>query len=208
MAGETRQRFCQSCQQHVHDLSALTRKQAEHLLEAHPKGLCGRIAFNENGKIAFQPAPENALQRMLRVSLLGISACMAHAAAAESAGTCAVEVRVADRTDAAIKGAHITFSLIDRPGPTREGFANTDGLVNQVFDSGRYRMRVESPGFDSYTRDIDLACASQTPTRLEVQMEVGGSMGQIVVVNPRPANLLLRPYYQMRNLFWRLRHMS
>jgi hypothetical protein len=52
MPGDERVRRCQSCQLPVHDLSAMTRAQAESLVASHPGGLCARFHRRADGTIA------------------------------------------------------------------------------------------------------------------------------------------------------------
>lgn len=203
--GDTRQRFCESCKRSVHDLSALTRKQAEHLLKACPEGLCGRIACNENGNMIFQPEPQPALRHMVRVSLLAISGYASHAFASADVNSCSVELRVVDPANSNVPGAHVTFSRADKPGPPREGVTDSMGIVNQRLDGGRYRLQVEMPGFSTYARDVELSCRDESPAHIDAQLQIA-MMGEVVEVRPLPANPFLRAWYRTRELFWRLRH--
>ncbi|MCB9795805.1 MAG: hypothetical protein H6741_24175 [Alphaproteobacteria bacterium] len=54
MSGDERQRFCQSCAKHVHDLSAMTERQARRVLE-EPK-VCVRYTVEPDGQVRFQPS--------------------------------------------------------------------------------------------------------------------------------------------------------
>jgi hypothetical protein len=49
-----RKRFCTDCQKHVHDLSAMSRAEAEVLLQSGPEGsLCVRYIYDQYGSIMF-----------------------------------------------------------------------------------------------------------------------------------------------------------
>jgi len=49
MTGDDRTRFCNECNKHVYDLSAMTRRQAEAIIEASRGKLCGRVTRQEDG---------------------------------------------------------------------------------------------------------------------------------------------------------------
>jgi hypothetical protein len=51
-------RFCDACQKHVHDLSAMTPTAAKALLSSPPtEGLCVRYLYDAHGEILFRDAP-------------------------------------------------------------------------------------------------------------------------------------------------------
>lgn len=58
MRGGTRTRFCESCQHHVHDLSALTQREARALLErSATEALCIRYEVDEDGLLLLSEEP-------------------------------------------------------------------------------------------------------------------------------------------------------
>jgi hypothetical protein len=85
MTGDEQRRFCASCAKHVHDLSSMTRREAERALDAEQASgdMCVRYAFDGEGTVQFrrrrvQPtAPPAQVSGALRltaaaVSLLGL----------------------------------------------------------------------------------------------------------------------------------------
>jgi len=50
MSGDERERFCGSCQKHVHDLSAMSARQAEQLVRGQ-EGLCVRYRVDRQGRL-------------------------------------------------------------------------------------------------------------------------------------------------------------
>ncbi len=61
MSGDAQKKFCQGCQKHVHNLSAMTRTAAEQLLCESAGHLCIRYEFNANGTVkTLDYAPSNA----------------------------------------------------------------------------------------------------------------------------------------------------
>jgi hypothetical protein len=207
MTGGQRQRFCDSCQRTVHDLSVLTRKQAERLVDASRDGLCARIAHDDSGQIVFRPEPETGLGRLIRISLLGISACGAQVAAAQSsASSCTVEVRVADPVNSPVAGAHVTLSRPDDPVPAHQGTTDSSGLFSDHLPAGAYQLQIDAPGFYTYARDVELACGQPAPQPVDVQLRVGVTMGQLIELRPPSSNPFVRAWYRTAGLFWRLRH--
>jgi len=58
MKPSDKKRFCESCRKHVHDLSAMTSKDARELLASPPtEGLCVRYLYDAHGEIVFRDAP-------------------------------------------------------------------------------------------------------------------------------------------------------
>lgn len=111
-----------------------------------------------------------------------------------------------DPTNSGVTGAHVTFSPAEKFGPPREGITDSMGFANERLDIGRYRLQIEMPGFSTYAWDVDLVCTDESPPRIDVQLQIGGIMGEIVEIVPLPANPFVRAWYRTRSLFWRLRH--
>ena len=69
--------FCDKCEKHVHDLSAMTRREAERFLGAHVgERICVAYRSRKDGSILVKPEP-----RMIGVVLmaLGLAACTGYA---------------------------------------------------------------------------------------------------------------------------------
>ncbi len=91
MAGGDRQRFCQVCDKTVHNLSAMTQKEAQGVLEQRRAGqrLCVRYSAGDDGEILFQrPSliPAGLLLRTRQVALRATLAAVAVAAVVETPG--------------------------------------------------------------------------------------------------------------------------
>jgi hypothetical protein len=56
MSGDQRQRFCDACGRHVHDLSACTREEAERLLQATDGDLCAAVSLDASGRVLHAPS--------------------------------------------------------------------------------------------------------------------------------------------------------
>lgn len=56
MRGDERRRFCEQCDKHVHNLSAMTKAQAQALLARDPE-LCVIYQYDEHEELVFEPEP-------------------------------------------------------------------------------------------------------------------------------------------------------
>ncbi|HEY0008107.1 MAG TPA: hypothetical protein VGB55_05245, partial [Tepidisphaeraceae bacterium] len=71
MTGDDRRRFCGECGKHVHDLSALSRREAEQLINARAGKLCVQFSRTASGQIITQEHPPR------RRAWAGLSAALA-----------------------------------------------------------------------------------------------------------------------------------
>lgn len=60
MHGDERQRFCDQCDKHVHNLSEMTRDQAEAFVNANPTGVCIRMVKDRDGRVVTTDHPRVA----------------------------------------------------------------------------------------------------------------------------------------------------
>lgn len=76
MRGDFEVRHCASCDHEVHDLSAMTRREAQSLLARRSVGqrLCVRYAADENGQVEFAPQPLIPPALLLRGRQLALGA--------------------------------------------------------------------------------------------------------------------------------------
>jgi hypothetical protein len=78
-------RFCDTCKKHVHDLSAMTRGEAQAVLASPPvEGLCVRYLRDAHGDIVFRQGPiaPTLLVRARRIALVAAAAALPMAMAA------------------------------------------------------------------------------------------------------------------------------
>jgi hypothetical protein len=82
MQGGASQRRCESCEQDVHDLSAMTRTEAKMVLARRAVGqrLCVRFASDEKGRVLFRPEPLIPAVLLVRGRQLALGAGLAVAA--------------------------------------------------------------------------------------------------------------------------------
>lgn len=70
MVGNDRTRFCADCRLNVHNLSAMTRDQAEELLRAAGQGrLCVRFHRRADGTVLTQDCPKGLRRRMRQMAM-------------------------------------------------------------------------------------------------------------------------------------------
>lgn len=95
MLGDDRVRFCLSCEKNVYNLSAMTREEAERLLQERAGGeLCVRFYRRADGTIMTQDCPVGAKRKRRKKLALAVAGAGAMAFAATSMltrGTCAVK---------------------------------------------------------------------------------------------------------------------
>jgi len=95
MLGDDRVRFCLSCEKNVYNLSAMTREEAERLLQERGDDLCVRFYQRADGTIMTQDCPVGARKKRRKKLALAVAGAGAMAFAATSmltrGDTCAVQ---------------------------------------------------------------------------------------------------------------------
>ncbi len=64
-SGEQPARFCNQCQEHVHDISSMTRREALAFMEKHRWQVCVNYEVGEDGEILYAPEPPSRWARQL-----------------------------------------------------------------------------------------------------------------------------------------------
>jgi hypothetical protein len=109
MAGGERKRFCERCQHAVHDLSAMTQRQARRLLVKQPRDLCVSYLTNETGEIQFRSeigrSSLNGLALGLAISVAACSQRTTGSPRPTASGSVAVAVAPAVPAPAAVTSA-------------------------------------------------------------------------------------------------------
>lgn len=126
-AGDKR-RFCADCQTQVHDLSAMTPREAERFLlrNADREDLCLSYVRNEDGAIRFQPPPPRLVpvRRLLRMApAAGLSLAMAACTSAVPQPK-ASPVNDETKTATAAPVSVTPDAAADQPEPRRSLLAN------------------------------------------------------------------------------------
>gem|GEM_PF-6264579 len=63
--GEQPARFCNQCQEHVYDISSMTRREALAFMEKHRWQVCVNYEVDEDGEILYAPEPPSRWARQL-----------------------------------------------------------------------------------------------------------------------------------------------
>ena len=192
MVGNDKVRFCEHCSFEVHNLSQMTRAQAERLLARSNGRLCVQYRSDAKGKPVTLPATQKLHSIGRRVSRIAAGAFTA-TLSVSSVVAQQIETRrfssenptaviqpqwipgatiigtVRDPNGAVIPGA--TVSLWNENNSPLYTSADFDGLFRvENLTAGSYRVRVEAPGFT--TQEYHVYTRSNEETRTEASLQV------------------------------------
>ena len=172
MTGNDQVRFCEHCSFEVHNLSAMTRSQAERLVARSNGRLCVQFIQDPNGGPVTMPAGQKLHHISRRVSQIAAGAFTAalsitSAIAQESSGVRMGGADVAPATQPVARwalGASVVGTVTDQNGAVIPGA--TVSVSNEEFNlalyastsldgqfrieglrAGSYNLRIEAPGF-------------------------------------------------------------
>jgi Carboxypeptidase regulatory-like domain len=203
MSGNDRIRHCPQCDQSVYNLSAMTVREAAHLVSTHQGRLCVRYYRRADGTMLARDCPRGsrtAVRRASRIAGAALSAAMTVTFAAaqttphESQSLVQIDrnesgivAQVVDAGSAVVPNAQVI--LINRS--TRKEFkGDTDslgGLRLLHLPAGTYEVSVSSQGSELH-RDV-VAIREQEITTLNVTLPVGGGqtvIGEVAGGQPMP----------------------
>jgi len=192
MSGSDRNRFCTAYNRSVYDLSVLTRRQAAALLDSNARKVCGRISHDQRGNQVFAKE-HNAIERLLQISLLGVSAV----ASAAPAPDCELKVRVIDPMGAIVLKATVKIEKAAGAEAVTSGTSSDQGEFTQRLAPGTYSLRVESPGWMTFQQT--LTCRASQIVSIDAPLRLG-LMGDVVEVKPDRFPL----WGKLRSIFRRL----
>lgn len=172
------ERFCAVCNRSVHDLSALTSRQAAALFANNAGKLCGRITYDQRGNPIFAKE-RSPINRLMQISLLSASS-VASAAAAPS---CELKVRVVDPLGAPVPKANVEISNA-AAGTVSSAASNDPGEWISRIDPGVYSLRVGSPGLVPFQQDV--TCKLSETVSVSASLHLAALMGEVVDVTPKP----------------------
>jgi hypothetical protein len=194
MAGGNAQRFCGVCNRSVHDLSALTRRQATELFVNNAGKVCGRISYDEHGKQIFAKE-RRPIERLVQISVLGASAV----ASAAAAPNCDVRVRVVDPTGAVIPKAIVKIAKVADAELVSSGTSNAEGEFSDRIAPGVYSLHIVSIGFTSFQQELTCRVSENVSLEAPLRLAAMEAMGVIVEVRSKPIPILGK----LRSLFRR-----
>ena len=195
MPGTDRVRHCGQCNKNVYNLSEMTRRQAEALLREKEGQLCARLYRRSDGTILTSncPAGLRAIGRGIsRVAGAAMSAMMTLSSATaqipffqilsaqQQESSSSLVGIVQDVTGAIISNAVIELTRNGSGEKPHVDFDKDGKFLVKSLSPGAYTIRIHSPGFRDYTKQITLA--SRQEFKLAVTLDVA-SMGQVVEVS-------------------------
>ncbi|MEZ5962544.1 MAG: hypothetical protein R3F56_01745 [Planctomycetota bacterium] len=153
MTGDAKRRFCQQCQLHVHDLSAMTRAEAEAVLrDAGGARVCVRFFRRHDGTVLTRDCPVGLRQRLRRARRRATAAVSAAFAALLSAVGCTRDAKRPPTSSG--NGTDIHGAPAD-PGPTMGEPVQGDvvtGIARPTM--GRPAMPVETPSDEPLQKPV------------------------------------------------------
>lgn len=208
MAGDDRVRFCDHCQLNVYNISELTQIEAEALVASIEGRLCARLFRRTDGTVLTKDCPVGlrALRRRVAKRTAAIFAAVLTLTSAalgqQSADreksdvhTAITRTNIPDQT-----GTLLVFTVTDVQGAVIPDAKisikdlRTDEITNAATNAeggfeisslpeGTYSIAIASPGFTSYTAG-KLVIEKGTRTSVNVVLEVGALLGDVIVVEP------------------------
>src|SRR5690349_6727693 len=194
MPGTDRVRHCAQCGKHVYNLSAMSRREAERLIESTGGRLCARIYQRPDGSILTQNCPQGIreLSRRLarrvswamsavlglppvaaqQISQAGIAVSMI---ARTNADAAAVSGLIFDVTGTPLRGATIEF--LQAKSVKAQVRSGSDGRYRlRTLTPGTYEVRITAPGFHSETKP--LALSAEKVAQLNAALTIASLMGE------------------------------
>lgn len=212
MRGNDEVRFCSHCQKSVHNLSQMTRRDAERLVAKSKGQLCVRYISRADQRVvtasdfpplhriarrasrlaasAFSAAltlttatAQNSNETQIDVNPTGIEAVANKTDAPQMpSGDATIVGTVIDPAEAVVAAAKVT--LTDRRGAVRQTLTNEEGVYRlENLPFGVFTLEIESAGFVVHkTEEVNLS--GREERRINVTLEVGMMGGAMVIVSP------------------------
>ena len=209
MVGDDRVRYCGECKLSVYNFSAMTAEEVERLVVSHEGRLCGRLYQRPDGTVLTRDCPVGfraVVRRISRVAGAALSAAMsmsfATAQTSEQESPSLVQIEqskagialvVTDQSGAVIPNARVL--LVDEASH-RQLAGRTDSLGKlrlTNLTTGSYALTVEFPGFRTARQVV--ATSPREITEVQLTLEVGATMGEIVEVQVSPLEMEAIPEF-------------
>jgi hypothetical protein len=173
MTGTIRQRHCELCKKHVHDVAAMTPLQIELLVAKTGGDLCARLTRRPNGSlVTLEPTASHAHFATLALSV-ALAIAPAAALAQAAAGTKPTSSQTANPEEA-LPSTHTAVSgvITDSQGAVVVGSAvtlvrngitigstktNEAGQFEFAVLPGDYQLQVGAPGFASTSKSLTVS---------------------------------------------------
>ncbi len=207
MHGSDEIRFCDHCVKHVHDLSAMTRKDAAKLIARSQGGICVRYIRRPDGRIETLKRKLHHITRQtgLAAGVLGTSLSVSTLSYGQAANpndtqgspvAAELSVKAASAPNGTISGvitdqngAVITFAIVtvfnEEKAFYRTAPADMEGGYEfKDLPEGKYKLKVDASGFES--REVGEITVSEADayTKQDVQLAVS-TLQQTVEVDSK-----------------------
>ena len=198
MSGDEKARFCNSCEKDVHNISAMTRKEARKFVAQNSGKACVRFERLGNGKVLTVDTKPHKTRRASRIAAGVFSAALtiSTVANAQNVETPKPQKDSTTQTQKAAKTSQISFPIYDPSGeviPNAEvkltniktsqesvAYADANGIANfALIPRGRYEIEISANGFRSYKQTIQIEQEIEPKTK--VTLEVGTFTGIVVI---------------------------
>lgn len=198
MTGDEKARFCETCKKDVHNISAMTRKEARKFAAQNSGKACVRFERLENGKVLTADTKLHKIGRASRIAAGVFSAALTLSAVANAQ---TVEKPKTQKTtqsqkETNTKTSQISFTIYDSNGamiPNAEvkltnvktnqefvSYADANGIANfALIPHGRYDVETSYPHFRSYKQTIQIKQEIEPNTK--ITLDVGTFTGIVSV---------------------------
>jgi ankyrin repeat protein len=216
MIGNDQVRFCEHCNLHVTDLSAMTRPAAMRLVARSRGRLCVRFIQRPDGGVLSRTVPEKLYRISRRVSRIAAGAFTATLSLSSAAAQAASESNLrASNEKAAIartitqpeSGISLSGSITDPNGALISGAALTltnvrtaqafslttadDGVYKfSLLKEGLYNLVVEAPSFARTGTEFELR--PDVNQRLNISMEIPLIIAEVEITALPPTELFVQ----------------
>lgn len=208
MIGNDQVRFCEHCDLHVTDLSAMTRPAAMRLVARSQGRLCVRFTQLPDGSVLTRTVPKHLYRIGRRASRIAAGAFTATLSLASvpgqsrpsegvipevtqmsqdvarnksSAPTARLWGTVLDPNEAVVPGA--TIKLTNTYSHVEQSTTSSDAgqYVFQTLAPGTYSLSVKSPGFRGL-EVADIQLGANSSEQIDARLDVGIALGGVVVI--------------------------
>lgn len=191
MEGDDRIRFCGECKKNVFNLSAMSRRDAEALIEEKNGDMCARLYRRADGTVLTEDCPVGFSMKVTHVRRrIGWAVAGALSfASAFAQDSASLSGRVMDVTGAGVPRAMITVTD-PKTGNAMQFRSDEAGkFLEKSLPAGSYTVKVAVPGFKEFQHP-DTVVTSSHETKLDITLEIGAVGGVLVeAVTPQESKL-------------------
>lgn len=171
MAGNEQVRFCEHCEKSVHNLSAMTRKDALRFVRANAVGVCVRFYSDPRGRTLHEPATKlhRITRRASKMAAGAFGAALALGATVlaqtpsgrQEAAAARIDTREGSSLTGTVLGPNgsvvagvLVYAYNSKTGESKTATTNADGLYHvRQLTPGTYTVMFRAEGFEQ--EDVD-----------------------------------------------------